>query len=313
MDFAAIDFETANSDRTSACAIGVVIVREGCIAKRLGRLIRPKTLDFDDRHIRIHGIKPDDVCQAPSFEDVWHSVEPELKDLPLLAHNAAFDLGVLLKCLEPVHHPVSVKRYGCTCAIARKLIPGLPNHRLPTLSNAFGIACNHHDPASDAEACAQLAMIFDRMLGPDGLSSQLRPVDDFGKANLSRPDYWDVSVREYLADVTFTINLDWKESTCIGIGAAEPDGRFEEKRFVLTGSLNYLSKDDAQKTIEAQGGKVVSTVSRFTDFLVAGDAEHAKYARTQNSTKKFNRAMELSAAGEKVRILTESEFIQLLQ
>ena len=40
-DFAAIDFETANGKRTSVCSVGVVIVRNGKIVKKIYRLIRP--------------------------------------------------------------------------------------------------------------------------------------------------------------------------------------------------------------------------------------------------------------------------------
>ena len=40
-DFAAIDFETATVKRTSVCSVGVVIARNGKIAKKIYRLIRP--------------------------------------------------------------------------------------------------------------------------------------------------------------------------------------------------------------------------------------------------------------------------------
>ena len=41
-DFAAIDFETANEQRTSVCSVGVVVVRGGVIADRFYSLIRPE-------------------------------------------------------------------------------------------------------------------------------------------------------------------------------------------------------------------------------------------------------------------------------
>ena len=42
-DFAAIDFETANYDRSSVCSVGVVIVRDGKIVDKLYSLIQPET------------------------------------------------------------------------------------------------------------------------------------------------------------------------------------------------------------------------------------------------------------------------------
>lgn len=40
-DFAAIDFETANKERSSVCSVGIVIVRNGEITEKLYQLIRP--------------------------------------------------------------------------------------------------------------------------------------------------------------------------------------------------------------------------------------------------------------------------------
>lgn len=41
-DFAAIDFETANRERSSVCSVGAVIVRDGRIVDSIYRLIRPR-------------------------------------------------------------------------------------------------------------------------------------------------------------------------------------------------------------------------------------------------------------------------------
>jgi hypothetical protein len=66
-DFAAIDFETANYERTSICSVGVVIVRNGEIAETIYRLIRPNP----DRYVfsYIHGITKADTKDSPLFPD----------------------------------------------------------------------------------------------------------------------------------------------------------------------------------------------------------------------------------------------------
>ncbi len=58
-------------------------------------------------------------------------------------------------------------------------------------------------------------------------------------------------------------------------------GRFTGKTFVLTGTLANLTRDEASALIEAQGGKVTGSVSKKTDYVIAGDAAGSKLAKAQ--------------------------------
>ena len=60
--FVAIDFETANHNRNSACEIGLVSVREGLIVAEHRFLIRPPTDEFIPWFTDLHGIAWDDVA-----------------------------------------------------------------------------------------------------------------------------------------------------------------------------------------------------------------------------------------------------------
>jgi DNA ligase (NAD+) len=51
---------------------------------------------------------------------------------------------------------------------------------------------------------------------------------------------------------------------------------FAGKQFVLTGKLESLSRDEARALIEARGGRVTSTVSKKTDYIVAGEDAGSK-------------------------------------
>lgn len=67
--FLAIDFETANRSRNSACAIGLAAGQAGKIVAARSFLIRPPTPRFE--FSGIHGIRWSDVCNAPTFGGLW--------------------------------------------------------------------------------------------------------------------------------------------------------------------------------------------------------------------------------------------------
>lgn len=93
LDFAAIDFETANAERTSVCSVGIIVVRGGQIVHRYYSLIRPEPDYYNYHNTRVHGLTAADTESARIFPDVWAEVEPLIAGLPLVAHNKPFDEG----------------------------------------------------------------------------------------------------------------------------------------------------------------------------------------------------------------------------
>ncbi|MCT4536265.1 3'-5' exonuclease [Halodesulfovibrio sp.] len=157
--FAAIDFETADAKRDSACAVAVVRVENGHIVDSLYRLVQPPRSNFSPFCVRVHHIRWKDVENEPVFADVWPQFSPLFKGVDFVAaHNASFDRSVLSACLTSAGMPVADTRFLCTVKLARKVWPNLMNHKLNTVSDHLGITLQHHHAGSDAEACARIAI-----------------------------------------------------------------------------------------------------------------------------------------------------------
>ncbi|CQR53954.1 3'-5' exonuclease [Paenibacillus riograndensis] len=157
MNFTAIDFETANSSRSSACALGLVQVREGVVSAEHVWLIDPQQR-FDGMNIAIHGITPSMVEGKPTFDELWPTLEPLLQGEVVIAHNAAFDMSVLRYCLDRTAYSYPEFQYMCTYLLGKKMLQELPSHKLNVVSQHFGISLKHHDALDDARAAAAILL-----------------------------------------------------------------------------------------------------------------------------------------------------------
>jgi DNA polymerase-3 subunit epsilon len=157
LNFLAIDFETANHDPTSACAVGLCKVRNGRIAQTTKYLIRPPHRSFYFAYL--HGIRSEDVRKSPDFREVWKGrVLPALEDAAFLAaHHASFDRRVVYESCEHFGIELPQKLFVCTVQLARDFL-GIRPANLPNVAAALEIELQHHDPASDAEACARIVI-----------------------------------------------------------------------------------------------------------------------------------------------------------
>lgn len=157
-NFAAIDFETANFERSSVCSVGVVIVRDGEITDSFYSLIQPEPNYYNYRCMEVHGLCQEDTDDAPIFPDVWAQIEPLIEGLPLVAHNSQFDEGCLKAVFKVYQMDYPDYIFYDTLYASRRTFRYLPNHQLHTVAAECGYDLeNHHHALADAEACAWIA------------------------------------------------------------------------------------------------------------------------------------------------------------
>lgn len=159
-NFAAIDFETANRHQSSVCSVGVVIVRDGKIDRKIYRLIHPAPNYYSPGNIAVHGLTKEDTDSADYFPEVWAEIEQYIEGLPLVAHFSRFDEGCLKAAFKRYGMSYPSYTFHCTCVASRKTFGNrLPNHKLPTVARVCGYDLTaHHHALADAEACAAIAL-----------------------------------------------------------------------------------------------------------------------------------------------------------
>ena len=158
MNFTAIDFETATGKRSSACAIGIVTVENGEIIEKYYSLIQPPGNAYFGMNIAVHGIRPADTENAPTFAALHPEIKKRLLGQKLVAHNEVFDRSVLKRTME--HYDLDyaelnlTDRWECTMKIYKA--KGFVPYKLNACCERLGIELQHHEALSDAIACAKL-------------------------------------------------------------------------------------------------------------------------------------------------------------
>ena len=154
--FAALDFETADYGRDSACSLSIVRANASGIQDQQTFLIQPPRRDFVFTYI--HGITWSDVAGMPNFKGRWTEIQKMLAGVSYLAaHNASFDRSVMAACCKGAQVKALEHPYLCTVKLARK-VWSLRPAKLPDVCAHLRIPLQHHDAASDALACAKIVL-----------------------------------------------------------------------------------------------------------------------------------------------------------
>ena len=156
LNFVALDFETANRKRESACSLSLVTYQNGTIQDVFSSFIDPEDY-FEPFNIHIHGITPNMVKKSPTFPQILEQVQDKLENNIVVAHNAPFDISVIRKSCERYELPIPSMTYFCTRYLSSLLHTNLQKHDLETICAAFDIPLTkHHEAESDAIACGNI-------------------------------------------------------------------------------------------------------------------------------------------------------------
>lgn len=312
MAYLAIDFETANQQRASACAVGVVRVEDGQVTETWNSLIDSEC-EFAPMNVSIHGIRADDVKGSPTFPDVLARMVELAEGCELIvAHNAAFDIQVLTGSAARYGIELAPQPFACTRVFARRWWPGWPSyglsHTIRTLDLASSLGdWQHHDPLWDAKACAAIA---ERGFADKGVTSWEQAAEaEKVRIGIARPTAYDGCV---------SMHSSTSNSTTKPIRPSRPDDDELDPNHPLyglnvcfTGALSLYSRRDAAQVVTDVGGIFSANVTKTTDLLVVGTQDLDRIGEDGTSSK-MRKAVEMAARGHHIEVIDEPDFFQML-
>jgi DNA ligase (NAD+) len=160
---------------------------------------------------------------------------------------------------------------------ARNLLAALETSKRTTLARfVYALGIRHVGEAT-AKDLARHFGALERIA--DASVEQLTAVNDVGPVVAqSIRTFFDQPHNREVVQQLRACGITWDE----GSGAADARPRpLAGKTLVLTGTLPTLTRDEARAKIEAAGGKVTGSVSRKTDFVVAGAEAGSKLDRAR--------------------------------
>jgi len=157
MNYVALDFETANEYPGGACSVGLArFDEEGTLLDTYYTLIRPKEPYFDPSMSAVHQLDSNACLAAAQFDTIWPAMVRFIGRDLVVAHNAAFDIGVLKGALEVYDLQCDGLSYLCTLIIARKLWPKLLSYKLSYIVDSLELEYHSHYALDDAIMCGTI-------------------------------------------------------------------------------------------------------------------------------------------------------------
>lgn len=306
-DFVAIDFEIANNNLNSACALGLVAVKDLEIVETKYYLICPPSEEFDSRCVAIHGITCEDTKSAPKFPDVWAQIKTYFEGNYIIAHNARFDMSVLKNSLIEYGLDIPDFKYFCSIPISTKACKNVGNS-LKERAQYLGIELvNHHNALEDAKTCARLVIETVKRCKRKSFESFINVY-----SSIRPKEFKDLNPQ-------ITLKKDHKRFEKIAISeiAATTDTFNEKhplfgKNIVFTGELKSMDRRTAMQKAVNVGAILKSSVSKKTDYLVVGVQDKSLVGDDGLSTKE-EKAYKLIEKGYDIKIINEKEFLKLLE
>ncbi|MFA7435923.1 MAG: exonuclease domain-containing protein [Bacilli bacterium] len=287
MDYITIDFETANSNNTSACSLGIVVVRNNKIEEELHYLINPME-DFLEYNIDIHHITPMDVQNEDTFKELWPKIKHLFMDSYVYAHNAGFDISVLKALIEKYELEMPRFKWGCTLKIARKLWNGeLANNKLGTIAQFLELDHDYHNALSDALVCVAIINRGQRIMRVD--------------SHLELYDALAIRYGGYSSEKFYGTYNKYNRNKKVEITKNKD---LNDKVVYLAGKPSKITRNELKNKLAENGAYVERNINLSLDyFVILGSAPKSSLEKLDN----------LNGKGRGINIIDEDTILGMIK
>jgi DNA polymerase III subunit epsilon len=277
MEFVALDVETANPDSSSICQIGIASFADGCLTQEWSTLINPEDY-FDVFNVFIHGITEESVKDSPTFPEVMEEIRCHVRHQIVVSHTPFDRVAITQACLK-YDLEILEGEWIDSARVARRAFHQFSQggFGLRPICAAIGYDFKHHNALEDAKAAAHVLMAAMKETGLD--------LADWSK-RVQQPVFGPIAQ------------------------AGNPEGPLQGEVLVFTGALEITRAEAASLAAKA-GCTVADGVTKATTIVVVGNQEDFRLAGHDKSSK-HRKAEDLIRKGLPIKILTESDFQQLV-
>ncbi len=310
-DYVCFDIETTGVNQRTAeiIEISAIRVKDGQVIATFDELVQPENLiplDVTD----ITGITNEMVADAPMIQDVMPNFLSFIGDSILVGHNiASFDLNICRPIASGICHCELSNPYIDTLSLARKVLK-LDSYKLTRVADALDVMPEGaHRALMD---CETTRLCFESLQNqaPDVVEIQYPEIEpEFlskgvpfadrklkSKSQITQQDFVRFKSRPHAKDIIPAVqNFD-------------PSHPLYQQTCVITGSMVHMSDGNAMQAIADHGGYPADGVTKKTTMLIVGGASDP-----EKKSGKLKKAEEYISKGQNLRILSEEQFLSLLQ
>lgn len=268
-----IDTETTGlSKQDRIVEISAIRVRDNKIVESFSELVNPH-MHIKEDATSVNGITDSMVVNKPSFSSIEQSFLQFIGDDILVGHNISFDADFIGREIgEALPNPMFD-----SIQLAKAVMDGVENYKLETICRKLGFPHQKHRSLTDAALTFRVVQALKDM------------------ATKNKEEIGDSMPFSY-SSKTYSIKL-----SDIVPDEGAVTGFFAGKRVVFSGVLPIRRKEAMQAVVN-QGGKIGTTITKSTDYLVVGDGDAEQTARLQ--------AVKAISEGQDLKILSSSAFLE---